>query len=196
MGWCVNSRIIRNGHAPDESEYLQRNGTCNSAVYSEFCKILSEGHFLSWWPETFRIWFSSNWQYFKFGKQEVNNPFTHAFIHILIKSDYSVVFWPLWVNWVGLLQGACSIEGRQMWLYQEVQATGLGLAAIKDQQAFPSFMMAFLASKYIGLSLVSQYRGFLSHDFLNSSSNDHMTFKNFNKTQICEYRCARYQICY
>ena len=88
-------------------------------------------------------------------KQEVNNPFTHAFIHILIKSDYSVVFWPLWVNWVGLLQGACSIEGRQMWLYREVQATGLGLAAIKDQQAFPSFMMAFLASKYIGLSLVS-----------------------------------------
>ena len=65
-----------------------------------------------------------------------------------------------------------------MSLYQEVQATGLGLAAIKDQQAFPSFM-AFLASKYIGLSLISQYRGFFSHDFLNVSSNDHMTFKNF-----------------
>lgn len=99
LGWCVNSRIIRNGHAPDDSEYLQRNGTCNSAVYSEFCKILSEGHFLSWWPETLRIQFSSNWQSFKFGKRLTTHSLMHSFIHSLNQATllYSE---PLWVNWM------------------------------------------------------------------------------------------------
>lgn len=53
--------MIRNGHAPDDNEYVQKGRICDSAVYSGFLKWVSEGPLLFWRPKFLKIKVGSHW---------------------------------------------------------------------------------------------------------------------------------------